>query len=65
MRLLTTNLKTNMKMFFLPLVCLVSLPAPLLAQFTTYSQQVQADTFVSSGDPNSNFGLLGALEIAA
>lgn len=65
MRLLTTNLNTHMKTFFLPLVCLVTLPATLVAQFTTHSQQVEADTFVSSGDPNSNFGLLGAVEIAA
>jgi hypothetical protein len=47
------------------LAFLVNFPATLFAQFTTYSQQVEADTFVSSGDPNSNFGLLGALEIAA
>jgi hypothetical protein len=50
---------------FLVLACLVSLPATLLAQFTTYSQQVEADTFVSSGQPDSNFGLQGGMEIAA
>ena len=65
MRLLTTNLNTHMKTLFLPLLCLVTLPATLVAQFTTYSQKVEADTFVSSGDPNSNFGLQGGIEIAA
>src|SRR5438046_45059 len=54
-----------MKTLCLALVCLASLPATLVAQFATYSQPVEADTFVSSGDPNSNFGLLGAVEIAA
>jgi hypothetical protein len=54
-----------MKTFFLMLACWVSLAATLVAQVTTYSQRVEADTFVSSGDPNSNFGLLGAVEIAA
>jgi hypothetical protein len=54
-----------MKTFLLALTCLMSLPGAVIAQSTTYSQQVGADTFVSSGDPNSNFGLLGAAEIAA
>jgi len=65
MTLLTTNPNRYMKTVFLPLLCLVTLPATLVAQFTTYSQKVQADTFVSSGDPNSNFGLQGGMEIAA
>jgi len=50
---------------FLLLACLLSSPATLLAQFTTYSQQVEADTFVSSGQPDSNFGTLAAMQIAA
>jgi hypothetical protein len=49
---------------FLVLACLVTLPATLLAQFTTFSQQVGADTFVSSGEPNSNFGIQAGMEIA-
>jgi len=53
------------KTLFLVLACLVSLPASLVAQFTTHSQQVEADTFVSSGEPDSNFGSLGGIEIAA
>lgn len=40
------------------------LPA-LTARASIYSQQVGADTFVSSGQPDSNFGSLGAMEIAA
>ena len=43
-------------------VAIFSAPA---ARATTHSQQVGADTFVSSGQPNSNFGGLGAMEIAA
>jgi hypothetical protein len=43
---------------------MVSLPS-LLAQPSTYSQRVGADTFVSSGQPGVNFGTLGAMEIAA
>lgn len=38
-------------------------PATFFAQTTTYSQQVEADTFVSSGQPDANFGTLGAMEI--
>jgi hypothetical protein len=37
----------------------------LTAQSSTYSQRVGADTFVSSGQPDANFGSLGAMEIAA
>ena len=47
------------------LVCLMVLPQSLFAQSSTYSQRVGADTFVSSGQPNVNFGTLGAMEIAA
>src|SRR6266576_2564596 len=47
------------------LVCLMALPPTLMAQTSTYSQRVGADTFVSSGQPNANFGTLGAMEIAA
>src|SRR5947207_12620792 len=51
-------------LLFLLLACLVNSPAPLLAQFTTFSQQVEADTFVSSGEPDSNFGIQAGMEIA-
>jgi hypothetical protein len=53
----------NQTLFF-TLAGLMVLPSALNAQ-TTYSQRVGADTFVSSGQPNSNFGTLGAMEIAA
>jgi len=47
------------------LACFISFPATtLLAQSTLFSQQVEADTFVSSGEPDSNFGNQGGLEIA-
>jgi hypothetical protein len=49
---------------FLVLACSVNLPASLRAQFTTFSQQVGADTFVSSGEPDSNFGIQAGMEIA-
>lgn len=39
--------------------------ATLRAQSTTYTQLVGADTFVSSGATNVNFGTVGAMEIAA
>ena len=48
-----------------PLVCLTILPSALLAQSSTLSQKVGANTFVSSGSPTANFGTLGAMEIAA
>ena len=41
------------------------LPTTLMAQSSTYSQRVGADTFVSSGQPNTSFGSQGAMEIAA
>jgi hypothetical protein len=44
---------------------LLGLPATLVAQPITYSQQAGADTFVSSGQPDANFGTLGAMELAA
>ena len=44
---------------------LLLLPATLAAQTSTRSQVAGADTFVSSGQPTSNFGTLGAMEIAA
>lgn len=53
------------RIFFLALVWSATLPATLVAQFTTYSQPVEADTFVSSGDPDANFGERGAMEIAS
>jgi hypothetical protein len=51
--------------FFFAAICGAALPATLTAQFTTYSQPVAADTFVSSGQPDANFGNQGAMEIAA
>ena len=47
------------------LVCLTILPSALLAQSSTYSQKVGANTFVSSGSPAANFGTMGGMEIAA
>ena len=44
--------------------CLLVAPLSLLAETSIYSQRVGADTFVSSGQPNANFGTLGAMEIA-
>jgi hypothetical protein len=46
------------------LLAAAGLPATLTATPVTISQVVQADTFVSSGQPTSNFGALGAVEIA-
>lgn len=55
-----------MKKFFRStLAFLIALPAMVTAQFITYSVAVVADTFVSSGHPNDNFGSLGGMEIAA
>jgi hypothetical protein len=50
---------------FAALVCLKILPSTLLGQSSTYSQEVSANTFVSSGSPTANFGTMGAMEIAA
>jgi hypothetical protein len=47
------------------LAFLIALPAMVTAQSATYSVGVVADTFVSSGHPNDNFGSLGGMEIAA
>jgi len=41
-----------------------ALPLTLSATPATISQVVQANTYVSSGQPTSNFGTLGAMEIA-
>jgi hypothetical protein len=49
--------------FFLALIAIW--PAMLGAQPVTFSQRAGADTFVSSGQPDANFGLMGAMEIAA
>ncbi|PWU08565.1 MAG: hypothetical protein C5B50_29405 [Verrucomicrobia bacterium] len=46
-------------------VLLLIMPATLPAQTSTNTQTAAADTFVSSGQPDSNFGTLGAMEIAA
>ena len=43
---------------------LLVLPTALFAQTSTFSQRVGADTYVSSGQPNVNFGSQGAMEIA-
>jgi hypothetical protein len=47
------------------LICVVILPVLSTRAAIVYSQQVGADTFVSSGQPTSNFGSMGAMEIAA
>ena len=39
-------------------------PLPLLAAPTTLGQKVEADTYVSSGEPTVNFGSKGAMMIA-
>ena len=49
--------------FYLALGLLSGVSA--LAQTSTYGQRIAADTFVSSGQSNLNFGNLGAMEIAA
>jgi hypothetical protein len=46
------------------LAFLIALPVMVTAQSITYSVVVVADTFVSSGHPNDNFGTLGGMEIA-
>lgn len=61
----TTPCLSRRILAFFNLACLLCLPTNLFAQLTTYSQQVDADTFVSSGQPNMNFGSLAAMEIAA
>jgi len=50
----------------LKFTCLLAaaLPVSLSAAPTTISQVVSADTYVSSGQPTSNFGTMGAMEIA-
>jgi hypothetical protein len=49
----------------LALAFIAGWPVIVTAQSNTYSQEVQADTFISSGEPNVNFGLRGGMEIAA
>ena len=48
----------------LAILAVAAAPASLSAQITL-SQEVDANTFVSSGQPNMNFDNLGAMEIAA
>jgi hypothetical protein len=55
------TLKPTLK---LTLLLMAALPASLYAQSTILSQVVQADTYVSSGQPTQNFGTMGAMEIA-
>jgi len=50
---------------FSTLVCAIILAAAPAARASTYSQPVGADTFVSSGEPDVNFGQRGGMEIAA
>lgn len=59
------SLRRLLQRKFCALTALLMLPATLAAQLSTNSQEVGANTFVSSGQPNSNFGTLGAMEIAA
>jgi hypothetical protein len=58
------NQTTRGQLLKLLLLCTAALPVSLSAQSTTLSQVVQADTFVSSGQPTVNFGTMGAMEIA-
>jgi len=51
-------------LLFIALLC-AAVPANSPAQSSSFNQQAGADTFVSSGQPNSNLGALGAMEIAA
>ena len=55
------TLTTKLKFTFL---LAAALPASLAATPTTINQKVAADTYVSSGQPTSNFGSMGAMEIA-
>jgi len=59
------TLKMKNLSFLRTLMLLLMLPATLVAQTATNSQVAGADTFVSSGQPTSNFGTLGAMELAA
>jgi len=54
-----------MKLILSTFILLAILPGTVRAQSITYSQPVGADTFVSSGATNVNFGSQGALELAA
>ena len=51
--------------FRLVLAWALAWPTLLTAQATTYNQKVEADSFVSSGLPDGNFGGAGGMEIAA
>lgn len=53
------------KIFGLALAFISAWLATASAQSSTYSQIVAADTFVSSGQSNVNFGTMGGMEIAA
>jgi len=46
-------------------ILMAAIPASVPAQSVTLSQEVDANTFVSSGAPAMNFNGLGAMEIAA
>ena len=48
----------------LTLLLAAALPVPISAAPTTVGQKVEADTYVSSGQPTSNFGTMGAMMIA-
>jgi hypothetical protein len=48
----------------LTLLLAAAVPVSLYATPATISQVVQADTYVSSGQPTVNFGTMGAMEIA-
>jgi len=60
-----TASKSCLSSSILAFLLIAFLPATLLGQITTYSQQVEADTFVSSGQPDVNSGTLAAMQIAA
>lgn len=58
-------MKKSTKQTLFAVIGLAIFSGALRAQPTTYSQPVGADTFVSSGATNVNFGQQGAMEIAA
>jgi hypothetical protein len=53
------------KTFQIAILFAAALPLSVAAQSMTVSQNVQADTYVSSGQPDNNFGTFGGMEIAS
>ncbi|HUO41278.1 MAG TPA: DNRLRE domain-containing protein [Mycobacterium sp.] len=55
---------THNRRLTLALALVAGLPAAVLASPTTLNLTVQSDTYVSSGQPTSNFGTMGGMMIA-